>query len=50
MRTTAPNILEKLGMRKANVEGPLCLWRPENNRLISGYKKVKSMVRKSESE
>ncbi len=50
MRTKSSELLENLGMRQTQVEGPMCLWSPENNRLISGYRNFKKRLRKSNKE
>ncbi|WP_170266369.1 hypothetical protein [Phaeocystidibacter luteus] len=49
MQTKATSLLERLGMRHADVEGPMCLWSPDNNKLITGYKRIKNRLRKTES-
>lgn len=50
METKKTSLLEQLGMRRANAEGPLCLWSPENNRLIAGYSRLKKRRRTKETE
>ncbi len=50
MRSANNELLEKLGMRRTEAEGPLCLWSPENNKLISGYRKIKNRFQKSNGE
>lgn len=44
MPRTVSNLLERLGVRKAEVEGPLYHWDPDSSRLITGYKKVKKKL------
>lgn len=48
MRTNSTTLLEKLGMRHCDAEGPMCLWSPENNKLISGYQRIKKGLKRSD--
>lgn len=49
MRTKPTHLLERLGMRHCDAEGPMCLWSPDNNKLISGYQRIKKGLSKPET-